>query len=634
MKKLWIITIIFIILQACTEGPPSSPVKSGSFGKIRVSVLQQKEDGSYDIIMDVKVWTEPETKEISVTTFNEIENVPVGEYIVFGEKEGYTIEPKVIKVVGGYATNVTLVARKKDQSDTNNRPPEPPYNPHPEDKAKINTTAVELTWQCKDPDGDKLFFDVYLAEAGGKREKIAEKISDNFFEIRDLIPGKTYFWNVLANDGKGGISISKTWQFTVVADGNMPPQPPYDPDPANRSEINITEYTFTWKCEDPDGDELYYDFYLGRTDGELIKIAEKLKTRNFFFANLQPGTAYNWRVVATDIHGAKSESDIWTFKVMIENKPPVSPFSPNPSDNSIVTKSDYNLTWQCYDPDGDPLTYDVLMSKGNGMLEPVAVGIEAREFHITGLDNNSTYTWKVIAKDGKGGIAESKVWTFFTKFNTGGLLKDLLAFYPFDGNAKDDGPNHYDGQISGAKPAKDRFNRSGKALFFGRGQEVVELPEAAAFDFKKDFTIACWVKPNLDFCIPYNKTHIEIISKTGLRGIRWALGFTTNLGTEFWINNEFIGYDYIKLKNNAWNHITIVFRRSRLNNNGFASLYLNGTLLGQSKILPTPESIGNNVRIGDRPDASSFGGSLDDIYFFNRALLENEIRELMMRRTD
>ncbi len=633
MRKFWFLALVFIVFQACSDSPPSSPPKSGSFGKIEGVVYLQTDDAQKELLNGVEITTSPETKVVTSNPYFDITEVPAGEYTVRGKKAGFIIEPETVKVVGGYPSKVELIA-KIDDSGNENRPPVPPYNPQPEDKSAITTTSTVLRWQCKDPDGDELHFDVYFGREKQLLEKIAGNIADNGFEIRDLQRGKTYFWKVVANDGNGGIAASDIWQFTVTNEENSAPVPPFDPDPTDQSEINSTEYTFNWECYDPDGDILHYQFYLGRFDSELVKVADKLEVKHFYYSNLQPGARYKWKVVAIDPYGAVAESDIWTFTVVKENRPPVAPFSPNPADNSVIRKSEYILTWQCYDPDQDPLKYDVLIAKNNGILEPVALGITSRNIKIQGLEDNSDYRWKVIAKDDKGGVAEGEIWKFSTKFDSGELLRDLIAFYPFDGNAKDAGPNAYHGKMFGTVADKDRFNREGKALFFGRGQEYVELSNPEAFNFNGDYTIALWIKPNLDLCIPF-QTHIEVIGKSNyVDSDNLYFGITNELGTEFWINDKFIGYDFIKLKNKGWNHIAVVFRRSGSNNIGYATLYLNGTQLGQSKELPVVPYIRHNVRIGDRGGMWSFGGSLDDIYFFNRALSSNEIRDLMLRRTD
>lgn len=613
---------VLLIFTACSIEDTNAPENPGSVGKLTGIVLT----ADHTPVPDVLIRTEPTFEEVRTDKQGkfEIAGIPAGDYTVIAVKEGYKQATVEAKIAAGYKTAVIIIL---EEGGDENNPPEPPHSPEPEDEAFTTDTELMLKWQCSDPDGDPLKFDVYFSEENPPG-KVAENIGDKSWAVENLKKGKTYFWKIVAKDDKGAATSGDIWTFTITEE-NQPPVKPYDPDPENQSEINVSEYTLSWECHDPDGDELFYDLYLGQADGQLINIARNLRTKHYFYKLFENNKTYIWKVVARDIHGAFTSSDIWTFTVKLnDNKPPVSPFNPIPANLAVVNKENVALSWQCYDPDGDPLTYDIYFAKGDGLLEPVAIGIDVREYHINGLDDKSSYQWKVVAKDNRGGESESRIWNFTTKFGNDDLMKDLLAYYPFDGNAKDKGPNRLNGKNMGAIPAFDRFNHLGKALFFGRGQEYVELPNPQIFAFKGDFTIAYWIKPNSDLCIPF-ETHIDVINKSDMQRNAWYTGFTTNMGPEFWVNNTFIGFDYIKLENQKWNHVAVVFRKNRGSANGIATIYLNGTQVGESKLISAPTNERNNVRIGDRPDKSSFGGSLDDIYFFNRALSGNEVMELM-----
>ncbi|MGS0528237.1 Kelch repeat-containing protein [Zobellia nedashkovskayae] len=76
------------------------------------------------------------------------------------------------------------------------------------------------------------------------------------------------------------------------------------------------------------------------------------------------------------------------------------------------------LTWDsATDPDGDELTYKLLLDITASPETILAEDITTTEFSITeGLERNKVYYWKVVANDGNGGKTEStEIFSFSTK---------------------------------------------------------------------------------------------------------------------------------------------------------------------------------------------------------------------------
>ncbi len=73
----------------------------------------------------------------------------------------------------------------------------------------------------------------------------------------------------------------------------------------------------------------------------------------------------------------------------------------------------FSLTWSLVtDPDGDAVTYDVYF--GTAATPATVASTEIGKTYTPTLEVNTTYYWKVVAKDGKGGTSESAVWSFTT----------------------------------------------------------------------------------------------------------------------------------------------------------------------------------------------------------------------------
>ena len=94
-----------------------------------------------------------------------------------------------------------------------------PINPSPENGAlevPVNTT---LSWECSDPQGDALTYDVYFGDIPelDVSHLVAEDIDVKSFNTGTLIYGNTYFWKVNSSDGgfkTGGV----IWSFTTPED--------------------------------------------------------------------------------------------------------------------------------------------------------------------------------------------------------------------------------------------------------------------------------------------------------------------------------------------------------------------------------------------------------------------------------
>ncbi|MDN5338816.1 MAG: hypothetical protein PWQ20_1886 [Thermotogaceae bacterium] len=74
------------------------------------------------------------------------------------------------------------------------------------------------------------------------------------------------------------------------------------------------------------------------------------------------------------------------------------------------------LSWQASDPDGDALTYDIYF--GTSPNPPlIKIGHNSNTYTPGKLQSKTTYYWKIVAKDGKGGEKASTVSSFTTRGN-------------------------------------------------------------------------------------------------------------------------------------------------------------------------------------------------------------------------
>lgn len=80
--------------------------------------------------------------------------------------------------------------------------------------ATVQTATTNLEWTASDVDGDTLTYDVYFGEGTLPATAIATGITENSYNV-SLDSAKSYYWKIVANDGKGGQTIGQTWNFNT-----------------------------------------------------------------------------------------------------------------------------------------------------------------------------------------------------------------------------------------------------------------------------------------------------------------------------------------------------------------------------------------------------------------------------------
>jgi hypothetical protein len=110
----------------------------------------------------------------------------------------------------------------------------------------------------------------------------------------------------------------------------------------------------------------------------------------------------------------------------VDSTPPDAPSQPTPASGAVAqggaTAGGVSLTlsWQGHDASGYALTFDVYLSTDGtrvGALDPtvrVEQGGAASALPVSGLAFATTYSWRVVAADGHGGVTAGPVWSFTT----------------------------------------------------------------------------------------------------------------------------------------------------------------------------------------------------------------------------
>jgi len=219
----------------------------------------------------------------------------------------------------------------------------------------------------------------------------------------------------------------------------------------------------------------------------------------------------------------------------------------------------------------------------------------------------------VKGKEKVGSLSDSR--TFFSYG-----YKDLLIYYKFEGNAKDEtGKNH--GTIYGAEfvDSKEGF---GKALSFDGIDDYVDSNIDLSWTAKDEFTMSAWIKTNI-----FNNKN-PFIGKPD-----WEYYLTTTNDNKmlfiYWDTTGFQGLvidSKTTLSADTWYHVAVTY------NGSLASLYVNGRLEGTDVIEETLQDREENLTIGlgktgERPP-DYFNGIIDEVRIYNITLNEKQIKIL------
>ena len=306
--------------------------------------------------------------------------------------------------------------------------------------------------------------------------------------------------------------------------------------------------------------------------------------------------------------------------VIASNNHPNQPTSPNPVNNSTGVSTSATLSWNCSDPDGDPLTYDIYF--GSSSNPPLVKSNHSSKSYNPGmLSENTKYYWKIVAKDNQDHSTKGNIWEFSTGSGQPTPTQGLVAYYPFNGNANDESGNNNNGTVSGASLTSDRFGHPNSAYQFS-GSDYIKTQPSQSFPIgSMDRTISVWVKSS-NYAVP-NKFLVGwgTLSHHKMCALVFGLGNKASSKPGFWGWVDDIPSNST-LNNNIWYHIVFVHK------NGIGKLYINGKLDAEKELkLDTPSKTALYIS-GSRPPMSYFNGIIDDIRIYSNALSESEINDL------
>lgn len=210
---------------------------------------------------------------------------------------------------------------------------------------------------------------------------------------------------------------------------------------------------------------------------------------------------------------------------------------------------------------------------------------------------------------------------------TDSLKTGLVAYYPFNGDTKDESGNSNDCKVIGATLTTDRFGENSRAYSFDGVSAMIFTEIKNMTDLRTPHSISWW------FYIENLQTFSDSLGAGNMfalvnssAGIGVQSGFrapaykTSGFDVWKWGGGTFLKVEYPDFQ--KWHNCIYMFDGKT------HRLYFDGKEAANSKEIPC-NGIPTILMFGNYPSgAQYFKGKLDDIYIYNRNLKPKEINKL------
>ena len=381
---------------------------------------------------------------------------------------------------------------------------------------------------------------------------------------------------------------------------------------AKPNEILIDSSTSIY-CTAADHDSNPINFNWTSEQGQITGSGQQIK----FTAPSNSGS-YIIKCKIDDGNGGEDSAQV-TIKV-------VESFNSNPIINKIEASprkidlgKDCNIVCNASDPENDRLSFT--WSSEFGTIKG-----EGNEITWTAPSTSGNYLIKCKVEDGNGGLTEDSIEVSvrdLTIMQTG----NLVAYYPFNGNANDESGNGNNGIVFQASLTADRFKVPNSAYSFDGVNDNIQITNHSSLNFQNSITVNFWMKvkefyDREQYPISHgnweNRWKISITNKK----IRWTI--KTSTGTKD-LDSE------TELKLDSLYNVTAIYSGSDF------EIYINGKLDAFTTFSGKLLTTNIDLMIGQVLPGNTqynFKGVLDDIRIYDYAIPYSEIQKLYDINTD
>jgi hypothetical protein len=316
---------------------------------------------------------------------------------------------------------------------TNNLAPSKPANLLPANgTVDLGTTPI-LEWEAsEDPENDMLTYIVLYSTDTINRSTAKTVIAtQTTVELEDLTPG-TWWWRVIVVDRGNNMVRGDRWSFTVGS-SNLPTTDilNFDPDmivvdiSENGVSLSWPEY---YDQENP-GSPVVYDLRLDdptslssarvhsidsllSLESRYLEVASTTSETSVMLNGLNGGTRFDGSLVARS--ASNTQTPISYFSFYTGNSLPSTPVYLFPDNGWVHVSPSASLSWYpSEDEDGDPVDYEIYLGSDRDTAQRYSREATPLSYTpVQNLINGEIYTWRVVAKDDRGGNRTGEWWQF------------------------------------------------------------------------------------------------------------------------------------------------------------------------------------------------------------------------------
>ncbi|MBI4810039.1 MAG: hypothetical protein HY800_01045, partial [Ignavibacteriales bacterium] len=257
----------------------------------------------------------------------------------------------------------------------------------PSNGAVNQSIAGTLTWQSS---ANATSYDVYLGTTNPPTTIVSADQVGTFYNYSGLSNSTTYYWKIVAKNAYGTtVATGSPWSFGTI----LPPPGTFSLlSPSGGATNQTVSGSLSWETS---SDATGYDVYLSASDPPTTKVSSSQPGTTYNYSGLSNSTVYYWKVVAKNINDTLiATGSPRNFTTIIAPPGSFSIISPtNGATNQTVSGT---LLWHT---STNAAGYDVYLDVNNPPNLKVSSEQSDTSYNYSGLINNTTYYWKVIAKN-------------------------------------------------------------------------------------------------------------------------------------------------------------------------------------------------------------------------------------------